>query len=260
MCIATLEEVMKMTRLAGKTAVVTGGTTGIGYASASAMLDEGAQVLITGQDSGRVEEAVRSLGRDAKGIVAPSQDLASLDALAGKVQSLYGGLDILFANAGVTWPAPLEQIDVQSYQDQMAINFGGPLFTVQKLRPLLRSGASVFFTTSNLDELGMEGMGVYSASKAALRSLARTLATEMKGDNIRVNTIAPGPVETPIYGKLGMDEASLNEMAGQIQSNIPMGRFGKAEEIAGVAVFLASDDSSFMLGEEITVDGGWSRL
>ena len=247
-------------RLQDKTAVITGGTSGIGYASAEAMIRNGARVIITGQDEGRVASAAKALGHGTIGAVAPTQDVTALEGLANTVRKEFGKLDILFANAGVTWPAPLDQVDMAGLQEQFAINFAGPLFTVQKLRPLLCEGASVFFTTSNLNELGMEGMAVYSATKAALRSLARTLAVELKDAGVRVNTIAPGPVQTPIYGKLGMDEASLGEMAAGIQSQIPLGRFGKPEEIAGAAVFLASDESSFMLGEEITIDGGWSRV
>ncbi|MDJ0921151.1 MAG: SDR family oxidoreductase [Henriciella sp.] len=246
--------------LSNKTALITGGTSGIGYAAAEAMLAEGARVIITGQNGDRVREAAARLGANVIGLVAPSQDASALTRLADDVRARFGGLDILFANAGVTWPAPLGQIDADQAAQQLAINVTGPLLTVQALRPVLNTGASVFFTTSNLDRLGMPGMAVYSASKAALRSVARTLAAELKDAGIRVNTIAPGPVETPIYSKLGMSEAELNEMASGVVANVPLGRFGKPEEIAGAAVFLASDASSFMLGEEITIDGGWSTL
>ena len=244
--------------LRGKTAVITGGTTGIGYAAAEAMSREGAKVVITGQDAKRVAEAARTL--DAVGVVVPSQDFASLDQLVDAVGEVGGRVDILFANAGVTWAAPFEQITPDNLNGQMAINFAGPFFLVQKLAPHLNDGASVVFTTSCLDQLGMPGMSVYSASKAALRSLARSLSAELKDRGIRVNTIAPGPIETPIYSKLGMSEDDLAAMAEGIKAQVPIGRFGTADEIAKVAVFLASDASSFMLGEEVTVDGGWSNL
>ena len=246
--------------LANKTALITGGTSGIGYAAAEAMLAEGARVIITGQNADRVRHAAERLGPNATGIVAPSQDAEALTRLAGVVRDKFEGLDVLFANAGVTWPAPLGHIDAEHAAQQLAINVTGPLLTVQALQQVLNRGASVFFTTSNLDRLGMPGMAVYSASKAALRSVSRTLAAELKDQGIRVNTIAPGPVETPIYSKLGMSDAELNEMASGVVANVPIGRFGKPEEIAGAAVFLASDASSFMLGEEITIDGGWSNL
>lgn len=249
-----------MQRLDGIRAVITGGTTGIGYAAAQRLIKEGARVILTGQDQGRVDEAIARLGNRAKGFVARAERPEDAAALADFVKVEFGGLDVLFANAGVTWPAPFEDVDLESLQGQMAINFAGPLFAVQKLAPLMGEGASVIFNTSNLNELGMPGMAVYSASKAALRSLARTLQAELGPKGIRVNTVAPGPVETPIYGKLGMPEEQLNAMAQQIVAKVPAGRFGKPEEIAGAVAFLASPDSSFMRGTEVTVDGGWSSL
>jgi len=250
-----------MQRLDGIRAVITGGTTGIGYASAQRMIGEGARVILTGQDQDRVDTAVLRLGKGAKGFVARAESPEDAAALADFVKAEFGGLDVLFANAGVTWwPASFEAVDLESLQGQMAINFAGPLFAVQKLSPLMGEGASVIFDTSNLNELGMSGMAVYSASKAALRSLARTLQAELGPRGIRVNTVAPGPTETPIYGKLGMPEEQLNGMTQQIVAKIPASRFGKPEEIAGAVAFLASSDSSFMRGTEVTVDGGWSSL
>ncbi len=249
-----------MQRLNGIRAVITGGTTGIGYAAAQRLMEEGARVILTGQDPVRVDEAIARLGNGAKGFVARAENPEDAAALADFVTAEFGGLDVLFANAGVTWPAPFDAVDLESLQSQMAINFAGPLFAVQKLAPLMGDGASVIFNTSNLNELGMPGMAVYSASKAALRSLARTLQAELGTRGIRVNTVAPGPVETPIYGKLGMPEDQLEAMAEQIVAKVPAGRFGKPEEIAGAVAFLASSDSSFMRGTEVTVDGGWSSI
>lgn len=249
-----------MTRLTGTRAVITGGTTGIGFASAQRMIEEGARVILTGQNQERVNEAIAQLGNGAKGMVARAESADDAAALATFVEKELGGLDVLFANAGIVEPAPYDAVDLQSLQSQMAINFAGPLFAVQKLAPLMGEGSSVIFNTSNLNELGMPGMAVYSASKAALRSLARTLQAELGEKGIRVNTVAPGPVETPIYGKLGMPEEQLNGMAQSIVAQVPAGRFGKPDEIASVVAFLASSDSSFMRGAEVTVDGGWSTL
>ena len=249
-----------MQRLDGTRAVITGGTTGIGYAAAERLLGDGARVILTGQDRGRIDEALARLGDGARGFVARAESPEDAAALAAFVKAEFGGLDVLFANDGVTWPAPFDAVDLPSLQATMAINFAGPLFAVQSHAPLMGEGASVIFNTSNLNELGMPGMAVYAASKAALRSLARTLQAELGPRGIRVNTVAPGPTETPIYGKLGMSEEELDGMAQQIVARIPAGRVGKPEEIAGAVAFLASRDSSFMRGTEVTVDGGWSSL
>lgn len=246
--------------LENKKGVVTGATSGIGFAAAKAMVDAGAELIVTGQNAERVHDAATRLGPKAHPVVAPSQDPDAAQRLAEHVKEIFGKVDFVYANAGVARPAPLGHIDPAQAADQLAINVTGPLLTVQAIKPLLNEGASVFFTTSNLDRKGVPGMAIYSASKAALRSIVRTLGAELKDDGIRVNSIAPGPVETPIYGKIGLPEDQLNDMASGILSQVPIGRFGKPEEIAGAAVFLASDASSFMMGEEITIDGGWSNL
>ena len=246
--------------LEGKRIVVTGGTSGIGYAAAEAMIREGAQVIITGQDAQRVEDAARNLGEAASGVVAPSQDPASVDSITSAVKDRFGTLDGLFANAGVTWPGPLGEITAEAVADQFAVNFTGPLLTIQALAPLMSKGGSVIVTTSSLDRAGMPGMAVYSATKAALRSLVRTFAAELAERGIRVNSIAPGPIETPIYSKLGMPDEQLRGMSEFILTKVPQGRFGTPEEIAEAAVFLASDKSTYMLAEEITIDGGWSGI
>ncbi len=243
-----------------KKGVVTGATSGIGFAAAKAMIEAGAEIIVTGQDADRVHDAANILGPRAHPVVAASQDPDAAARLAEHVRDIFGTIDFVYANAGVAWPGPIGQIAAENAAAQLAINTTGPLLSVQALKPYLNTGSSVFFTTSNLDTKGMPGMAVYAASKAALRSIVRTLAAEFKDDGIRVNSIAPGPVETPIYSKLGMSEDELNGMASGILAQVPLGRFGKAEEIAGAAVFLASDASSFMLGEEITIDGGWSTL
>jgi NAD(P)-dependent dehydrogenase (short-subunit alcohol dehydrogenase family) len=251
-------------QLKGKTAVITGATTGIGRSTAERFLAEGVTTLvITGQDAGRLETARADLAKGSAKVIAAIWRAENVDdsaALASRLKDEVGTIDVLFANAGVVWPAPLGQIDAQQAQAQMLVNFTAPLVLVQALAPLMATGGSIILNTSCLDELGMPGMAVYSASKAALRSVARTLSAELGDKGIRVNTVAPGPIETPIYGKLGMSEDQLGQMAGGILTKVPAGRFGKPEEIAGAVAFLASDASSYMRGAEITIDGGWTGL
>lgn len=249
-----------MGRLTGKTAVITGGTTGIGLATAALFVNEGAQVIITGQDQGRVEKAIERLGSKAKGVRADQSALVDLDQLVNQVKEQFGSLDILFLNAGVTMPAATPDETESQFDTQVAINLKGPFFVMQKLAPLLHEGGSVIANTSCLDQMGMPGMAVYSATKAGLRSLVRTWATELLDRKIRVNAIAPGPVNTPIYSKLGFPSEAVQAMATDIQAKVPLGRFGNPDEIAKAVLFLASDDSSFVLGEELVVDGGWAAL
>ena len=249
-----------MTRLQGKTAVITGGTTGIGFATAALFLQAGAKVLITGQDEARLADAVAQLGNGVIGVQSNQRSLTDLDRLRSEVQAQFGQLDILFLNAGVTMPATTTDETEQHFETQIAINLKGPFFTVQKLVPLMREGGSIIANTSCLDQLGMPGMAVYSATKAGLRSLVRTWAAEFLDRKIRVNAVAPGPINTPIYGKLGFSPEALQTMAVEVQAKVPLNRFGDADEIAKAVLFLASDDSSFVLGEELVVDGGWVNL
>lgn len=249
-------------QLDGKTALITGATSGIGRATAQAFVDQGVKTLIiTGQDEARLEDAHADLSSNGTDVIAVqwrAEEPADTAALAEKVGQY--SLDVVFANAGVTWPAPLGQIEMESAQTQMMINFTAPLMLVQAVAPLMNSGGSIVLNTSCLDELGMSGMAVYSASKAALRSAVRTLSAELGEQGIRVNAVAPGPIETPIYGKLGMTEEQLGEMAQGIVSQVPAGRFGTPDEIAGAVLFLASNASSYMRGAEIPVDGGWTSV
>jgi NAD(P)-dependent dehydrogenase (short-subunit alcohol dehydrogenase family) len=249
-----------MSRLQGQRIVITGGTTGIGYAAAERVISEGASVIITGQDRARIEGAATRLGPSASALEVDQAGLDDIPALEAAVRARFGTIDTLFLNAGVTVPAPTEAEGPDTFDRQMTINLKAPFFIMKALAPLMKDGGSVILNTSCLAQLGMPGMAVYSATKAALRSLARTWAAEYVGRGIRVNAIAPGPVETPIYGKLGLDAASLQGMAAQIQAKVPMNRFGKPHDIAGAVAFLASADSAFMTGEEITIDGGWTQL
>jgi NAD(P)-dependent dehydrogenase (short-subunit alcohol dehydrogenase family) len=249
-----------MARLAGKKALITGGTTGIGFATAKRFLEEGAQVAISGQNQERLQEALSKLGNNAIGILADLSLAHNVQTMVDQVKRDFGSLDILVANAGITKPAPVNVVDEAHINEQFDINFKGVFFTVQKALPILNNPASIVLNTSCLDEMGMPGMSIYSASKAAVRSLARSFSAELVGQGIRVNAVSPGPIETPIYSKLGMPTEAVQSMAEGLIGQIPMGRFGQADEVAKAILFLASDDSSFMLAEEIVVDGGWSKI
>jgi NAD(P)-dependent dehydrogenase (short-subunit alcohol dehydrogenase family) len=249
-----------MAVLDGKTALITGGTTGIGMAAAKLFRQHGAALIVTGQSPERLQDAQRELGAGVEAIRADQSTVDGLSSLVRHVESSKTRIDVLVLNAGVTMPASTEVETEDRFDKQLAINLKGPYFTVQKLLPHLADGASIIANTSCLDELGMPGMGVYSASKAALRSLVRTWAAELMSRRIRVNAVAPGPVDTPIYGKLGLPQEHLQAMAADIQSRVPMKRFAAPEEIAGVMLFLASPHASFVNGAEIAADGGWTQL
>lgn len=250
-------------QLKDKVALVTGGTSGIGRAAAERFLAEGAAaVVITGKDPTRLAEAERALSSQGQvsSVLWDAEDAAGAERVAEHVRTSHGRLDIVFANAGVTWPAPVGQIVAADAQRQFMVNATAPLLLVQAVLPLMGQGGSIVLNTSCLDEIGMPGMAVYAGSKAALRSMARTLSAELKDRGIRVNAVSPGATETPIYGKLGMSEEQLAGMAAGIAGQIPVGRFAKPGEIAGAVAFLASDASSYMLGAELVVDGGWSQV
>ena len=247
-------------RLSGKTALITGGTSGIGLATARLFQQEGARVAVTGQNPERLTAAAQELGTDVLTIQADVHSLTEIIAMLAQVQERFGRLDVLFVNTGIGSPAPLEAVDEAHLDDLMAVNFKGAFFTIQQSVPLMGSGGSIILNTSWLNEVGAPGLSVLSASKAALRSLARSLGAELAPKGIRVNAVSPGPISTPFHGKMGLPPEQLQQMAGHLQEQVPMRRFGTAEEIAGAALFLASDESSFMLGSEIVVDGGLSQL
>jgi len=249
-----------MRRLEGKTALITGGTTGIGRATAELFIEHGARVAITGQDAQRVAEAAQALGPQAIGVRADVSVPADMDALARRLQSEFGQLDIVFANAGIAKPRPLADIDATHLTELLDINVKGVVLTMQKTLPLLRKPASVILTGSTVAELGSASMSVYAATKAAVRSLARSWSAELAQQGVRVNVISPGPIETPIFGKMGLPNEAIQAWAAQIGSKVPMGRFGQPLEVAKAVLFLASDDSSYMLGESILVDGGMATV
>lgn len=249
-----------MARLQGKTALITGGTTGIGFATAKLFMQEGARVAITGQDAARVAEAGKLLGAGAIAIRANAALTLDMINVAAKLKAEFGGLDIVFANAGIVKPMSFAEVDDANIDEQIGVNLKGVIYTVQKMLPILRKPSSIILNSTTLTEQGMAGMSIYAATKAAVRSLARTLSAELVGQGVRVNVVSPGPIETPIYGKLGLPADTLQQMAGQIVAQVPMGRFGHADEIAKAVLFLASDDSSYILGEDLFIDGGMSTI
>lgn len=249
-----------MARLTGKNVLITGGTTGIGFAAAKLMLQEGARVAITGQDPQRVADAGKALGPQAVAIVANVASASDMTALATRLKSEFGALDVVFANAGIAQPKTLGDIDERHIDEQVDVNFKGVIYTVQKMLPLLRKPASVILTSTTMIEQGLAGLSVYTATKAAVRSLARSLSAELIGRGIRVNSISPGLIETPIYGKLGMPAEAVTAWAGELMTKVPAARFGQADEVAKAVLFLASDDSSYMVGENILFDGGMGTI
>ena len=249
-----------MSKLAGKTAVVTGGSTGIGFETAKRFLAEGARVIITGQDAGRLSEAARKLGQGVIPVRADVRNLAEIDVLASRVKEEFGGLDILFANSGVATFAPMEQVDEQAFDTQFHVNVKGLYFTVQRLAGLLNPGASVVLNASAVTKKGLAGTSVYSATKAAVRSFARSLAAELSPRGIRVNAVSPGYVPTPIQGKMGLSPEEIDEFENGVTQTLPLRRTGRSEEIASAVVFLASTDASYVTGADLTVDGGFMNV
>jgi len=249
-----------MARLEGKRALITGGTTGIGLETARQFIAEGARVAITGTNPATLEAAAGELGPRALVLRADAGDVAAQGALAASVKSAFGGLDTVFINAGIAQFGPLSGWSEADFDRTMAINVKGPYFLLQSLLPLLANPASVVLNTSINAHIGMPNSSVYAASKAALLSLARTLSGELIGRGIRVNAISPGPVTTPLYGKLGYTPDDLQKTAAAIQGQVPLGRFGQPVEIAKAVVFLASDESAFTVGAELIIDGGMTQL
>jgi NAD(P)-dependent dehydrogenase (short-subunit alcohol dehydrogenase family) len=243
-----------MRELKGKVAVVTGGNSGIGYASAKELKANGATVIITGRSEEKVKTASEELG--VKGIVADVESILAIENLVAQVKTDFGKVDILFVNAGIFQAAPIGQISEEMFDHQMGINFKGAFFTTEKFLPILNDGASIINLSSINAYTGMPNTAVYAASKAALNSFTRTAATELAPRKIRVNAINPGPVSTPIYGKTGMAEEQINGFAEALQNRIPLKRFGQPEDIAKLVSFLASDDASFITGSEYNIDGG----
>jgi len=249
-----------MKRLEGKTALITGGNSGIGLATAKRFQEEGARVAISGRSKKTLEEAAKSLGNGLLAVQADVAKLSDLDKLFAEVSQKLGKIDVLFVNAGISKFAPLAETSESLYNEMFDINAKGAYFTIQKALPPLNDGASIILTTSVADQKGIAGGTVYAATKAAMRSFARTMAAELVGRNIRVNTVAPGPIITPIFERTGLPQEAIDEVGKTFIALNPMKRLGKPEEVAGVVAFLASQDSSYMTGVEINVDGGRGQL
>lgn len=249
-----------MTRLEGKTALITGGTTGIGLATAKRFLQEGARLVITGRNEDTLAEAQRLLGNEVLIIRSDAGKVADQAELATRLRERFGHLDAAFINAGTGTFQPIESVEAEEFDRQFSINVKGPLFLLKALSPLLASPASVVLNASIAGSLGMPNTSIYGATKAALLSVMRVAAAEWAERSIRVNAISPGPISTPIYGKLGMPPDVVAAFGEQTKQSVPMKRFGDADEVASVVVFLASADSTYITGTEITVDGGRSII
>ncbi|HEY1036849.1 MAG TPA: SDR family oxidoreductase [Pseudoxanthomonas sp.] len=249
-----------MNRFNNKTILVTGGSSGIGLAAAKAFASEGARVVITGRDAASLDQAKSQLGPHAIALVNDAGHLADTKALGAALAAADVRLDAVFLNAGTAKFAAFSDVDEALWDQTFNTNTKGPYFQVQALLPRLNPGASIVINGSINAHIGMPNSSVYAASKAALISLAKTLSAELLPRGVRVNVVSPGPVATPLYGKLGLDAASLEATAAQIQNQIPLGRFGTPEEIASTVLHLSSPESAFIVGTEIIADGGMSQL
>ena len=248
-----------MTLYQDKKVVILGGTSGMGLATAKKLLDGGARVLVTGRSQAGLDSAKEELGTDALVVSSDARSLTDIDALAAQVKAEFHTIDLLFVNAGFSTPAPLANVTEAIYDEMFNLNAKGPFFAVQKFAPLINRGGSVVLTTSVANVKGLPGQATYGAAKAALRSLARTLATELLPQDIRVNAVSPGPIDTPILDKVFPDKNMAAQVREKFGDMIPMKRFGTSEEIAKAVLFLAFD-ATFTTGLEIPVDGGWSQL
>ncbi|AYG57845.1 SDR family oxidoreductase [Rhizobium jaguaris] len=247
-------------RLQNKTALITGGTSGIGLETARQFIAEGARVAVTGSSAAGIEAARAALGDKALVIQADAGNIDGQKVVADAEKNAFGHLDILFVNAGVAEFGPLEQWSEAAFDKSVAINVKGPFFLIQALLPILSKPASIVLNTSINAHIGMPNSSVYSLTKGALLTLAKTLSGELIGRGIRVNAVSPGPIATPLYGKLADSEADAKAMAAGIQAQIPVGRFGDPSEVAKTIVFLASDEAAYIVGSELVIDGGMSNL
>ncbi|MBD2247494.1 SDR family oxidoreductase [Nostoc sp. FACHB-888] len=249
-----------MVKLAGKIALVTGGNSGIGLATAKLFSQEGAKVIISGRNRTSLDEAALVIGGDVLTMQADVTNLEQIDQLYSVIGKKLGKIDILFANAGVAKFAPLEATTEALYDELFTINVKGLYFTIQKSLTYLNDDAAIILNTSFLGETGLPGTSVLGASKAAVRSLTKTFAAELVSRGVRVNAVSPGAITTPIYSKLDMPQADVEAMAQNIINQVPMKRFGTPEDIAKAVLFLSTSDSAYILGVEIAVDGGISQL
>jgi NAD(P)-dependent dehydrogenase (short-subunit alcohol dehydrogenase family) len=245
-----------MQKLAGKVALVTGGNSGIGLATAKLYAQEGAQVIITGRDQATLDGAAQEIGPGTLAVRADVASLPDLDQLFATIKRSYGHLDVVFVNAGIFKGGGLADSTEALYDETFNINVKGAFFTIQKAEPLLRDGAAVVINASTVIHLGMLNASLYSASKAAVRQLARNLSNELIGRGIRVNVVSPGYTRTPIFGKAGYSDEQIDGFISYASGEVPQRREGQPNEIAKAVLFLSTDDSSYVVGEEIIVDGG----
>jgi len=249
-----------MSKLNNKVAVVTGGSSGIGLATAQRFIEDGAQVVITGRNQEALDAAVAELGDRATGIRGDVANLEDLDRLFAQIHEQFGRVDVLFANAGIAPLAPIEAVTEDHFDRQFDINVRGLFFTVQKALPLLSDNASIILNASVVAQVGLPNTSVYSASKAAVRSLGRTFAAELSPRGIRVNVVSPGLIETPLWDKVGLSQDEVDAFGAQVVQQTPLGRPGKPEEIAATVAFLASDDASYFAGADFVADGGMIQV
>jgi NAD(P)-dependent dehydrogenase (short-subunit alcohol dehydrogenase family) len=249
-----------MGKLDGKIAVVTGGSAGMGLAAAKLFVEEGARVVITGRDRAALDAAAGAIGRNVEAIGSDMSRLGDIEALKARIAEQYGRVDILFANAGTARPGPFEQVSEDEFDFGVDTNLKGTFFTVQKLVALMPAGGSVVLNTSIQGSKGWPGFTVYAATKAAIRSLARTLTAELAPRGIRVSAVAPGLIDTDLIRKVGLSDDAIEEINTQAHRQIPLARSGSAEEVARAVLFLASADAAYIAGVELTVDGGWTQI
>lgn len=249
-----------MKKLDGKIALITGGTSGIGLAAARLFREHGAKLVLTGRDKDRIAETVAEFGDDALVLCSEAGNMADIDTLVGQTKARYGRLDVLFLNAAVANPAPVEHVTEAMFDEVMNVNFKGEFFTIQKALPLMGAGASIVLTTSISNRTGSPNFPIYGASKAAQRSLVQSLSLALIPQGIRINAVCPGPVDTGGFQRLPLPPEVHSAVKADISGRSPIKRFATPDEIAKVALFLACDDSSYVVGEEIVVDGGITHV
>ncbi len=249
-----------MSRFNNKVVVISGGNSGIGLETVKGFLSEGAKVVFSGRRQEALDQVASELSGEFTAVLADQAKIADNQKLIDTAVSTYGKIDVLFANAGVAYFAPADQIDEDHFDTQFNINVKGPAFLAKSAIPNLNEGASIVFNTSIVHQKGFDSAAVYSATKGALRAYARVLTTELAPKGIRVNSIAPGPIGTPIYDKMGMSEEQINEMGAGFAASVPLQRFGEPKEIADTVLFLASNEASYVNGIELSVDGGLSQI
>lgn len=249
-----------MSTLQNKVAIITGANSGIGLATAKLFLQAGAKVVLAGRRADALVEATKDLLGDFTTFVGDVSNYDDNTRLIKEATTKYGKIDILFLNAGIAPPIPTTDVTSAHYHEIFDINVKGPILTVKEALPQMNDGGTILFTNSIVHQKGFDGLAVYSASKGALRAYARVLTSEVKHRGIRVNSVAPGPIETPLYGKMGLPEEVVAEMGKGFAAANPMGRFGSSEEVANAVLFLASDGASYINGIELEVDGGMSQI